>query len=134
MIAHVHQDILQYFAVHMYEDMMIPGMGNNEIALHNFHNHNSPSSNWTLNVRPVNVPFGDSTIHISIKGPSGYANVRNIPNSQFPSTSFDMPGDQFPTGYSYQVCASSGALGFVLPHCEYFIHGQGDRQVVVSPR
>ena len=94
----------------------------------------APSSDWTLTVRPVNVPFGDSGIHISIKGPFGYANVRNIPNSQFPSTSFNMPGDQFPTGYRYQVCASSSALGFVLPHCGYFIHGQGDRQIAISPR
>jgi hypothetical protein len=94
----------------------------------------SPSSDWTLTVRPVNVPFGDSTIHISVKGPFGYTNFHNIHNSQFPSTRFDMPGDQFPTGYRYQVCASSSALGIVLPHCQYFIHGQGDRQVVITPQ
>ena len=39
----------------------------------------APSSDWTLTVRPVNLPFGDSTIHISIKGPFGYTNFRNIP-------------------------------------------------------
>jgi hypothetical protein len=93
----------------------------------------APSSDWTLTVNAVNVPFGDSNIHFSILGPFGYRNSDNIPNSQYPSTSFDMPGNQFPTGYRYQVCISSSALGWLLPHCVYYRHGEGDEAVSISP-
>lgn len=91
------------------------------------------SSDWTLTVNAVNVPFGDSNIHFSIKGSFGYTNFDNIPNSQYPSTSFDMPGNQFPTGYRYQVCLSSSALGWLLPNCVYYRHGEGNEIVRISP-
>ena len=94
--------ILQYHCVRGYDNTWYGQQGHSPRP---FPQPQAPSSDWTLTVYPVNVSFGDSTIHISIKGPFGYANVRNIPNSQFPSTNLDMPGDQFPNGYSYQVCA-----------------------------
>ncbi len=40
------------------------------------------SLDWILTVNPVNVNFGDSGIHISIKGPFSYTNSDYIPNSQ----------------------------------------------------
>ena len=88
---------------------------------------------WTLTVRPVNVNFGDTKIHIHIKGPFGAFRDDTIPNSQNPIDTFSMTGSGFPTGYRYQVCISSTAVGFFLPNCEFFTHGDGDETVSISP-
>ena len=47
---------------------------------------------WTLTVRPVNVNFGDTNIHIHIKGPFGAFRDDTIANSQNPIDTFSMTG------------------------------------------
>lgn len=91
------------------------------------------SSDWTLTVRPVHVNFGDANIHIHIKGPFGAYRDDTIANSQDPIDTFSMTGSDFPSGYRYQVCITSTAIGFVLPHCKYFTHGDGDETATISP-
>jgi hypothetical protein len=91
------------------------------------------SSDWTLTVRPVNINFGDTNIHIRIKGPFGAYRDDTIANSQDPIDTFSMTGSDFPSGYRYQVCISSTAIGFFLPHCQYFTHEDGDETVTISP-
>jgi hypothetical protein len=91
------------------------------------------TQDWTLTVYVVRVPFGESTIHLEVQGPFGNHLYDNIPNSQHPSTAFDMPGDQYPTGYYYRVCVSSNIVGFFLPHCYRYVHGEGDESVRVRP-
>jgi hypothetical protein len=91
------------------------------------------SSDWTLTVRPVNINFGDTNIHIHIKGPFGAYRDDTIANSQDPIDTFSMTESDFPSGYRYQVCISSTAIGFFLPHCQYFTHEDGDETVTISP-
>jgi hypothetical protein len=88
---------------------------------------------WTLTVHVVGVPFGDSTLHVEVQGPFGSHLYDNIRNSQYPSTSFNMPGDQYPTDYYYRICVSSNIVGLFLPHCSRNVHGQGDESVRVRP-
>lgn len=61
------------------------GSNANSINNNNDNRPRSQSSDWILTVNAVNVPFGNSNIHISIKGPFGYSDFDNIPNSQYPS-------------------------------------------------
>ena len=87
---------------------------------------------WTLTVNVVGVPFGDSTLNLEVRGPFGSHLYDSIPNSQYPRTAFNMPGDQYPTGYYYRVCVSN-IVGLFLPHCYRNVHGQGDESVNVRP-
>ena len=87
----------------------------------------------TLTVHVVGVPFGDSTLHIEVQGPFGSHLYDNIPNAQHPSTAFNMPGNEYPIGYYYKICVSSNIVGFFLPHCSQYVHGQGDESVRVRP-
>jgi hypothetical protein len=57
------------------------------------------SSDWTLTVNAVNVPFGQSDIHIHVQGPFNANKDVNIANGQNPSYSFNMNGADFPSGF-----------------------------------
>jgi hypothetical protein len=91
------------------------------------------SSDWTLTVNAVNVPFGQSDIHIHVQGPFNANKDVNIANGQNPSYSFNMNGAEFPSGYQYKVCISATLVGLFLPHCEFFNHGNGDEAWNISP-
>ncbi|HEY1247428.1 MAG TPA: hypothetical protein VGE97_00430, partial [Nitrososphaera sp.] len=62
---------------------------------------------WTLTVHVVGVPFGYSTLHIEVHGPFGSNLYDNIRNSEHPFTSFNLPGEEYPTGYPYRICVST---------------------------
>ena len=92
------------------------------------------SSDWTLTVNINNVNFGESSIGVNIKGPFGYTDYQSVPNGPSPTATFTIPGNAVPVGYNFQVCAGTGVVGVVLPHCQMFSHSQeGDAMVTVTP-
>jgi hypothetical protein len=51
-----------------------------------------------------------------------------------PTARFTIPGNAVPAGYSFQVCAGTGVVEAVLPHCQMFYRSQeGDAMVMVTP-
>jgi hypothetical protein len=92
------------------------------------------SSDWALTVNINNVNFGESTIGVNVKGPFGYTDSQTVANGPSPTATFTIPGSAVPVGSNYQVCAGTGHVGAVLPHCQMFTHGHdADSQVTVTP-
>jgi hypothetical protein len=87
---------------------------------------NAQSSDWILTIYPVNVPFGQSDIHIHVQGPFNANKDVNIANGQNPSVSFNMNGNDFPVGYQYKVCISATLIGAFLPNCNFFNHNSNE--------
>lgn len=89
---------------------------------------------WTLNVLVNNVNFRASSIGIYVIGPHGYNDFKSIPNGPNPRTSFTIPEDAGTSGYTFEVCAGTGYLRTILPHCEtWYYNGIGPAQVTVTP-
>ena len=88
---------------------------------------------WMLTVNVRNPNHGGSSIEVSVKGPSGYSDHRNIPNGSSPSASFNIPAGAIPAGSRYEVCVGTGT-GVLSPKCTPFIHSQdADSIITVSP-
>jgi hypothetical protein len=92
------------------------------------------SADWILYVSVNNVAFGEPTIGISVKGPYAYHDYQSIPNWPSPSTTFTIPGNAVPPGASFEVCAGTGIIGALLPHCTFYTYGgAGSAAVTVTP-
>jgi hypothetical protein len=91
------------------------------------------SNDFTLTVNAVNVPWGQSNINIDLYGPYGSHQNTMISNGPSPSTSFTVSGSDIPINTIYKVCISASAIGFFLPHCESYTHGEADESVDISP-
>jgi hypothetical protein len=51
------------------------------------------------------------------------------------TATFTIPGNAVPAGYNFQVCAGTGVVEAVLPHCQMFYRSQEeDAMVTVTPR
>jgi hypothetical protein len=93
------------------------------------------SADWNLTVNVNGVEFGKTDVTISIKGPFGYEDSSTVATGPSVQTSFSIPGNAVPAGYSYQLCGhSNGIVESLLAKCQYFRHGSGDESVTFNLR
>lgn len=71
---------------------------------------------WTLTVNQVDKPFGDDNAWVEVRGPDGYRDSSWYDWSSIKTGAstgkvvWNMLESGFPSGESYEVCASSGDL------------------------
>lgn len=87
---------------------------------------------WNLDFDLTDSTFGSDRVCAEIHGPYGYERYRCTDASPYASVSFNVPEDEVPEGYNYQVCVWGGLLSFVLKNCQMFPHGSGDEWVQLS--
>ena len=93
------------------------------------------SADWTLTVNFVNVPYGTDRINVHVNGPFSSSPIASdvIQNQPNPSTTLTISGSDVPSGYTYKVCASATAVGFLLPTCESYTADGNDQTVEITP-
>lgn len=86
---------------------------------------------WQLDVNLRQSEFGTSRAEVTVYGPFGWIESGYWATGPPPLiASINVPDNEIPEGYQYQVCVGAGLITFD-PNCEYFTHGSGDESVTM---
>ena len=87
---------------------------------------------WQLQIYLDNPPFGVDRAEVTVEGPFGwYQNDYWATGPPPLIASYNVPGNEIPDGYQYQVCVGAGYFTLGM-NCQFFTHNSGDESVRMS--
>jgi hypothetical protein len=89
---------------------------------------------WQLTHNLEQTTFGTKHADLKVTGPFGWIARDTVPISTDTIASFDLPDDQFPNGYEYEVCVNNNfSFSWAFPNCYMFTHKtNGDVSVSID--